>query len=358
MKYRIDYKRLLLVLLTVLFSGVFLRWGIISCTNSDAKANTIQPLTTESIPLSITFSRKEAQPVPVSEATASPISLINVYNHREDKLETMSLEDYIFSVVSAEMPASYETEALKAQAVAARTFSCYCILHRGCGSNDEADVCTNSQCCQAYADTDKLKQNWGDNYEKNAQKIRSAVEETKSMVMLYEGKPIEALFHACSGGSTENSENVFSAARPYLRAVVSQNEVGSRQNGEVRLSLADLIEKVNKAYPKAKLKMDGLIEQVGIVSTFPSGRVENLKIGETNITGKQTRKLFGLDSTMFIIMFTDDEIVFMTKGYGHGVGMSQSGANGMAKDGEKYEQILLHYYTGVTISEYELPKER
>ncbi len=356
MKYRIDYKRLLCVLLTVLFAFVFIRWGLLSCDNSQSDTAIIDvPEATAYIPLTVNFFVKAAN-VPTAALSTIPETMITVFNHREDKLEKLSVEEYLYGVVAAEMPASFELEALKAQAVAARTFCCYCILHRGCGSNEQADVCTNSQCCQAYASEEKLRSSWGDNYDKNSGKVYKALEQTRGLVMLYEGQPIEALFHASSGGSTENSENVFSAARPYLRAVISPNEVGSRQSGSVTLSYSDFIAKVNKAYPKAGIKLKNLIEQVAIENNYSSGRVKSLKLGKTSITGKQARKLFGLDSTMFTIMFTGDEVVFSTKGFGHGVGMSQSGANGMAKEGKDYQQILTHYYTGITISEYELPK--
>ncbi|MDO4543209.1 MAG: stage II sporulation protein D [Clostridia bacterium] len=347
MKYRIDFKRLLLVILTLIIGAVLLRLCFSSCSKSAAPEaeDTMAPTM---IPIEVSFERIEGEPVAETEgptATPQADSEITVYNHRTDELIKMPLETYIERVVSAEMPASFDLEALKAQAVAARTFSCYCILHRGCGSNEEADICTNSQCCQAYT-------------EEVSERVCEAVQATCGEVMLYDGEVIEALFHASSGGSTEDSENVFSAARPYLRAVASLNEVGSRQQGEVRLSLSDLIKKVNSAYPNANLKVKNLIEQVGIESRFESGRVETLRIGETTITGKQARKLFSLDSTMFEIMFTDEEIVFTTKGFGHGVGMSQSGANGMAQSGSDYIEILLHYYTGVTVSEYTLPQER
>lgn len=358
MKYRIDFKRLLLVLLTALLIVVLIRFCLFSCKSPQTDSQTEPtPEATASLPSRVTFTKREAEPIPTMVDKPLKQSLITVYDHRQDKLVEMSLEEYLFGVVSAEMPASFNLEALKAQAVAARTFACYCILHRGCGSNDAADVCTNSQCCQAYAGEDRLRQNWGKNYDEYSAKIHSAIDQTSSLVILYNNEPIEALFHASSGGYTENSENVFSSSRPYLRAVMSTNEIGSRQTGEVQFSYSDLISKVNKAYPQARLKVKGLIEQVGIVSTYQSGRVETLRLGSTTITGKQARKLFGLDSTMFSIMFADDMVVFITKGYGHGVGMSQSGANGMAAEGSSFIEILEHYYTDVTIWEYELPNK-
>ncbi|MDO4565111.1 MAG: stage II sporulation protein D [Clostridia bacterium] len=349
MKYRIDFKRLFMVLLAVFLTVVFIKICFRSCSNKDSDNTGASPAPTVDIPLRVSFGLS-GTPLATMEAEATLSTVhtdkeITVYNHRTDELVDMPLEEYLQGVVAAEMPSSFNLEALMAQAVAARTFSCYCILHRGCGSNEAADICTNSQCCQAY--TDEV-----------SDKVKEAVAATAGEVLLYDGEVIEALFHASSGGSTENSENVFSAARPYLRSVISDNELGSRQEGEVRFTLEDFAKMVNEAYPDAKLDSAKLPAMVAVESRYESGRVKSLLLGGVSITGKQARKLFSLDSAMFELMFSEDEAIFFTKGYGHGVGMSQSGANGMAESGSGYREILAHYYTGVTISEYTLPQER
>mgnify|MGYP001136182702 FL=1 len=157
------------------------------------------------------------------------------------------------------------------------------------------------------------------------------------------------MYHASSGGYTENSENVYANAIPYLRGVESPKEVGSRLSGERTYTRENFVQAANGANPDANLEADKLEEQVKILSAYPSGRVEKLQLGAVEITGKQARKMFSLDSAMFTVEITADSVIFHTKGFGHGVGMSQSGANGMALEGANYKSILTHYYTGVTI---------
>jgi stage II sporulation protein D len=173
--------------------------------------------------------------------------------------------------------------------------------------------------------------------------------DTAGEVMLYNGKPINAMYHAASGGWTEDSENVYGSTFAYLRSVESPHEIGSRQTGEVRYHRGTFVEKVNGARPNANMEEDKLEEQLKVLSLYPSGRVEKLQLNQDEVTGRTARKLFGLDSAMFTVEVTSDEVIFRTKGFGHGVGMSQAGANGMASDGADYRTILLHYYTGVSL---------
>ena len=166
--------------------------------------------------------------------------------------------------------------------------------------------------------------------------------------MLYNGKPINAMYHAASGGWTEDSENVYGSKYDYLRSVESPHEIGSRQTGEKTFTRAEVAEKINGACPGANMAADKLEEQLIILSLYPSGRVEKVQLNEDTISGRNFKKIFGLDSAMFTVEITDKEVVFRTKGYGHGVGMSQAGANGMGADGADYRTILSHYYTGVS----------
>lgn len=146
---------------------------------------------------------------------------------------------------------------------------------------------------------------------------------------------------------------MFAAAEPYLRAVESGLETGtSRLSGTVRLSYREFCDKVNKAYADAKLKPDRLSEQIAVISRTESGRVKKIRLGGVQITGKQFRYLIGLDSAMFTVTLTGKTVRLDTKGFGHGVGLSQTGANGMAEAGADYREILLHYYTGVTIADW------
>jgi stage II sporulation protein D len=276
---------------------------------------------------------------------------IKVYDHRAGTLITMDLEAYIVGVVAAEMPVRYDFEALKAQAVASRTYTLYGVLHGGCQSNPDADVCTNSKCCQAFSTHDRMQQTWGDDYVKNYNLVAQAVLETAGEVVTYDGKVADALYHACSGGRTEDSENVYANALPYLRGVDSPYEDPMRTE-DVEIGIDALLALIEEKYPGSGVTEDNAETEIRVAAAYESGRVKTLRLGRTEITGKQARSLFDLRSTMFTITWSEDGIVFHTKGYGHGVGMSQNGANGMAKHGSKYRDILLHYYTDVSIASY------
>lgn len=274
---------------------------------------------------------------------------IKVYDHRADKLVDMDLEEYIVGVVSAEMPAYYSFEALKAQAVASRTYTLYSVAHGGCHTNPDADVCTNSKCCQAFSTHERMRNTWKADYAANYNRVAQAVMETAGEVLTYEGKLCDALYHACSGGQTEDSEHVYANALPYLRGVMSPYEDPMREE-DVEIGTDALLELIASKYPESRITKDNVRDGIAIEAAYESGRVETVWLGKTTVTGKQARNLFGLRSTMFTIEWTNKGIVFHTKGYGHGVGLSQNGANGMAKRGSDYREILLHYYTGVTIS--------
>ncbi len=288
-------------------------------------------------------------PLPVDvDFTKVHSTHVKVFFPDEGKIRDMLLEEYILGVVAGEVGSSYPMEALKAQAVACRTYTMYSIRHGGCKTNPSADVCTSSSCCQTYRSDAKLRRSWGNTYTYRYSVIAKAVMDTAGVVMLYNGKPINAMYHAASGGWTEDSKNVYGSTFAYLRSVESPHEIGSRQTGEVRYHRGTFVEKVNGARPNAHMEEEKLEEQLKVLSLYPSGRVEKLQLNEDVITGRTARKLFGLDSAMFTVEITSDEVIFHTKGFGHGVGMSQAGANGMATDGADYKTILSHYYTGVS----------
>ncbi len=276
---------------------------------------------------------------------------IKVYDHRADKLVDMDLEEYIVGVVSAEMPAYYSFEALKAQAVASRTYTLYGVVHGGCHTNPDADVCTNSKCCQAFSSQERMQKTWGKDYAANYNRVAQAVMETAGEVLVYDGKLCDALYHACSGGQTEDSEHVYANALPYLRGVLSPYEDPMREEN-VDFGTDALVELIAAKYPESGIDAENVRNGIAIAKAYDSGRVETLRLGKTTITGKQARNLFGLRSTMFTIEWTQKGIVFHTKGYGHGVGLSQNGANGMAKHGSDYREILLYYYTGAELASY------
>ena len=245
---------------------------------------------------------------------------IKVYDHRADKLVDMDLEEYIVGVVSAEMPAYYSFEALKAQAVASRTYTLYGVVHGGCHTNPDADVCTNSKCCQAFSSQERMQKTWGKDYAANYNRVAQAVMETAGEVLVYDGKLCDAL-------DPMREENV---------------DFGTDA----------LVELIAAKYPESGIDAENVRNGIAIAKAYDSGRVETLRLGKTTITGKQARNLFGLRSTMFTIEWTQKGIVLHTKGYGHGVGLSQNGANGMAKHGSDYREILLYYYTGAELASY------
>ncbi len=261
-------------------------------------------------------------------------------------LKDMPLDEYVVGVVAAEMPASFESEALKAQAVAARTYTLYKKNHGGCSAHSGADICSDSTHCQAYMTADEMAAAWGADTKTNLEKIMSAVQETSGEMIYYEGEQIQVFFHASSGGRTENSENVYSKALPYLVSVESSGEENSSHYyGEVTVSRDDFIRRM-KAF-SASISFDKQ-KLIGDIVRFESGRVQSIEVGNETFTGREIREIFGLNSTNFTIN-ADQDITFSTIGFGHGVGMSQTGANAMAKEGYNYIDILMHYFRGVTV---------
>lgn len=290
-----------------------------------------------------------ARCAPAETAPVGKDAAITVYDHREEAYRTLPLETYILRVAAAEMPASFPLEALKAQCVAARTYTAYHMLHDGC-KRYAADVCTSSACCQAYCSDERMRERWGEDYADNLQKLTQAAEETAHEVLLYDGAPIEALYHSASGGRTENVEDVYGTALPYLKSVMSTAESGTgKLSGEKRLTKQALCEAVNEKWPSARLTPDNVEKRVEIRETTASGRVKSIRLGGMTVTGRQLRGLLSLDSALFTLRFEGGDAVFSTKGYGHGVGMSQTGANAMALGGRTYREILHYYYTDVTI---------
>ena len=260
----------------------------------------------------------------------------------------MELEEYLVGVVAGEMPASFEAEALKAQAVAARTYTLFKMLIEPSENHPEADVCGDSTCCKAFCGEDELKSAWGGDYDVYMEKIKSAVRETRGEYMTYDDEPILAVFHASSAGKTEMSGNVWQEDLPYLQSVASPESADTASNyvTKVRVSQSEFADTIQAAYPDAELSgdPDGWL---GEISRTESGRADRVMIGGVSVRGTYLRSLFGLRSTYMDIEMTDGEIVFTVTGNGHGVGMSQWGANTLAQQGRDYREILRWYYTGI-----------
>ncbi len=299
---------------------------------------------------------------PQQGITPAKVYEITVYNHLTGITEKVELEEYIKCVVAAEMPADFDLEALKAQAVAARTFA-YGRMSGAYrskqGVHDGIDICTDSTHCQAWISKESAMKKWNILFaSRNWSRISKAVNETKGVIAVYEGKVANTLFHASSPGRTENSEDVWEGKSvPYLKSVESTGDEASKGYiAAVSVGVEELVEKLLKAYPDEDIG-DEVINNIRIVDYTTGGRVKTLKIGNLTISGTEFRAIMGLRSACFSIEFVDDDLLrITTTGHGHGVGMSQWGANALARTGGTYSEILQHYYTGIdviSIAEYE-----
>lgn len=275
---------------------------------------------------------------------------IQLLHTKTGEVEEVALDEYLYHVVSAEMPADYELEALKAQAVVARTYTIYKVKNK---KHDNADICDDSGCCQAWVSKEDRLARWEESKrESNWQKIEQCVNETKGKIITYNNEPINAFFHANSGGTTELPVNVWGGSGlPYLQVVETAGEEGySQYASEVELSNEELIEKLKTKYDDIQIDFANN-EDIKILEYTDSSRVKTVKFGNHEISGVEARSIFGLKSTNFEIIKEADKIKFSVKGYGHGVGMSQTGADTMAKQGSNYEEIINHFYVGVEIKE-------
>lgn len=277
---------------------------------------------------------------------------IKVYITKEDKVVDVPIEEYVKGVVSGEMPAGFEVEALKAQSVATRT---YVAAKRGrpCDIAKGGDVCDTTH-CQVYIGKEERITKWEDKGQEYWDKISKAVDETKGKVLAYNKELVQyPQFFSTSSGMTENAKDVFSSDLPYLVSTEStgEEEVAPRFNGEVKLDINKFVETINAKFQDAKLTVNNLSEQINIISRSDAGGVKEIKVGEATVRGLDFRLAIGLNSTNFQYTISSEEIIFETKGYGHGVGMSQWGANVMAKNGSDYSSILKHYYTGIDLEE-------
>ena len=255
-----------------------------------------------------------------------------------NEIISVPFEDYIVGVLAGEMPVSFELEALKAQAVAARSYVMNKIAYNKDKDYDVVDTVMN----QVYLDNEYLKKVWKDDYTEKINKIKTAVLETYNEYLEYDGKVVDAMFFSTSVGKTENSEEVFSNNVPYLRSVDSSwDSISPVYEVNYTFKLDEFYKKLNLSYSeKVSIK---------IISQTSTGRIKKLIINDVLFDSSNVVNSLNLKSNYFIISQNNDEIKITTKGYGHGVGMSQYGAQAMALNGYKYDEILSHYYQGVII---------
>lgn len=293
--------------------------------------------------LSVSYAETEEAENTVQEEEETPkyeyskYATIKLYHTKTSEVEELSLDEYLYGVVSSEMPANFEKEALKAQAVVARTYTLYQIINSN-GKHGEAGICDDSTCCQAWISKDDRMAKWDANEaEANWEKIVDAVDSTQGQIITYNGETIDAFFHSNSGGVTETAANVWGGTNyPYLQSVETSGEDGySQYNSEVEISKEELIEKLKQKHSDISINFD---EQdcIKIIEYTESGRVKTMKFGNVEIAGTEVRSLLGLKSTNFSFEITENSIKFFVIGYGHGVGMSQTGADSMAKARKKF----------------------
>ncbi len=253
-------------------------------------------------------------------------------------IEVVPLEEYIAGVLAGEMPVSFHEEALKAQAVASRSYVMFQIIKNQKKEYDVVDTVLN----QVYLDSDTLKEKWKNHYEEYYQKITNAVKDTAYQYLVYQDKVAEALFFSTSTGYTENSEEVFANKVPYLRSVESSWD-------KISPAFQEVDTYTKKEFLDA-LKLPNTNEiSISILSKTGAGRINSIQINDSTFSGADVMSKLHLRSRAFTITVGEENVTIQTKGYGHGVGMSQYGAEGMAQAGYPYDEILKHYYTDIEI---------
>ena len=331
-------KTLLLSLLAALLA-LGLPW--LQSRGQDAAAAPAPELTVVGLAPEPEGPRPENAALPAARMETETLTVLTDEGERE-----MDMRDYLVGVLAAEMPASFEPEALKAQAVAARSYARYQALS---GKHGAAQVCTDPRCCQAWLSEEALRDRWGGQYEENLARIRAAVEATAGETLRWNGQPVCAVFHAASAGATEDSAAIWSA-RPYLVSV-SSPETAAEVPGYisyVQCTALDFRDTVLSARPEADFSGPAEL-WLGETRRDASGRVAEVEVGGVTLSGTELRALFSLRSTAFTLECLEGAFRFTVIGSGHGVGMSQYGAQVMAQNGADYCEILAHYYPGTTL---------
>ncbi len=293
------------------------------------------------IPKSDTFTEDNIMEVTVDQEDIE-VSQLNVFVERSEsgEVEEIPLEKYVASVVASEMPAEFEMEALKAQAIAARTYIVNHLLHQ---EEEEKVVISDTTEHQVYKNDAELKETLGSDYHWKMEKVNEAVEATKNEIITYDQQPITPTFFSMSNGYTEDAKNYWGNELPYLKSVESHwEEKHPDFTEQIVFTLDEISSKLGVSLQA------GVSIPIKIVRT-ESNRVSELTIQDKTFSGREVRDMLGLRSNDFSIKQKNEHLIFTTKGYGHGVGMSQYGANGMAEEGKDYEDILTYYYQDVEI---------
>ena len=300
------------------------------------------------LPLSV-MKKPEAEAAATSAKAVSPqkevsdTGIFRISDSKTGAVTEMKANEYIFGVLAVEMPALYNDEALKAQAVASYTFACY---RRAENKDKEYDLTTDFNTDQSFITEEKAREKWGDKADEYCNKLKNAIEEVENLAVTYDGKPILAVYHAVSSGKTEDCKNVWGGDYPYLKAIASPGD-----------TLApDYISKATFSEEEVKKKLSEKCVISGEPANYfkslkrtSSGTVISAEVCGSTLSGSEIRALFSLRSSNFEVRCKDGEFCFTVYGYGHGVGMSQYGADYMAKQGSDFKEILLHYYSGCKV---------
>ncbi|RXT04377.1 stage II sporulation protein D [Ammoniphilus sp. CFH 90114] len=293
---------------------------------------------------------KHAQPDMPSPSQLENQIQISVYRTESKKVDTYPIEEYIVGVLSAEMPADFELEALKAQAMAARTYIVRRIAGKDFKDVPEGAHVTDTVQHQVFLDDQQRRAAWGTDYSWKSQRIRQAVVETQGKVLTFEGKPIDATFFSTSNGYTENSEEYWANKIPYLRSVeVPWDKQSPRYQWTNAFSLAEVEKKLGV---KIAATASAPTSWYKVLETTTGNRVGKVQIGDKTFTGKEIREKLGLPSSSFNWDMKNGKLMVTTYGYGHGVGMSQWGAHGMAQSGKTATDIVHYFYQGIAIEDY------
>ena len=280
-----------------------------------------------------------------NDKTDSSDVIISLYNKKKDKIENVGLEKYLVYVVSAEMPSSFSPEALKAQAVAARTYALKKI-NKNLPEHKKADLCTDFAHCQAYSDDEELKGKWGKSYDANIKKVKQAVEQTKGEYLSYNGDYAITVFHSCSNGFTEKASEVWGGDYSYLKSVESPGDYEKKDYiTKNKFTESEFKKIIKDHFPEADFSKAA----IGDICYTSGSNIKNICVYGQKISGNDMRKIFSLKSSAFSLDMKNNSFVFTVAGNGHGVGMSQYGAEKMAQNGKKYSDILYHYYPGTKL---------
>ena len=279
-----------------------------------------------------------------------------LYNHKTKKVETISVRDYLIGVVGAEMPASFHTEALKAQAVASHTYA----LNMKSGqqkspnkSLNGADLSTDPATSQSYMTNEELKEFYGEHFDTYYKKISGAVDSVIDKVVIYQNEPIAAAFHSISGGLTEDPANVWGKSLDYLKPVLSDGDfLAPDYESKVTLTSDEMKTKLSAKFSGIQWTAEPA-KWITIKTLTDSKSVKEAEICGTTVSGTDLRSALGLNSAYFTFSFADGKFTFDVKGKGHGVGMSQYGADYLARQGKSYEDILKYYYSDVAVAALE-----